>query len=225
MDFDQESFNKFIIENNIISFSKIPTTLTSGQKSHWYINWRHIAGDPYLLDKFTDYLIKFTKDLNLAPDCFSGVPHGATITGIVASYKWAKQSDKFGPKTHSIFIKRPAPKNHGALKDKFYVGRIGKTIIFDDAITTGQSILNYIDELLKDNIEIIAVIVATNSVPKAKSSAIKELLRAKGVLYFAMSEASHLLPIAYEKAKLGADVAKLVKEEFQNTYGSNIFVK
>ena len=45
-----------------------------------------IAKDVFLLDKLTDFVVSFTKKLSLEPDCFYGVPEGATKLGILTQY-------------------------------------------------------------------------------------------------------------------------------------------
>jgi len=68
--FDQQRFNEFIVENNVITFQ--PTKLRSGRISPYYINWRNVLEDVYLIDELTDYVIVFVEDLGLNPDCFYG---------------------------------------------------------------------------------------------------------------------------------------------------------
>jgi len=85
--FNQKEFNNFILENNVIGFFDKPIKLKSGRMSHWYVNWRNVAEDVFLLDKLTDYIIAFTQDLGLEPECFYGVPEGATKIGVIAQIK------------------------------------------------------------------------------------------------------------------------------------------
>jgi len=44
----------------------------------------------FLSDKLSDYVMAFVEDSGLQPDCFYGVPEGATKLGIITQYKWAK---------------------------------------------------------------------------------------------------------------------------------------
>jgi len=81
------NFNNFIIENNVIGLFKEPIVLKSGRESYWYVNWRNIAADVYLLDKLTDYLLSYIDFLDLKPNCFYGVPEGASKLGIITQFK------------------------------------------------------------------------------------------------------------------------------------------
>ena len=91
--FDSKKFNDFILENKIIGFFEEPIKLKSGRMSNWYVNWRNVAEDVFLLDELTDYVIAFTEDLGLEPDCFYGVPEGATKIGIITQIKNPKKPE------------------------------------------------------------------------------------------------------------------------------------
>ena len=102
VNFNQEEFNNFILETKVVGFFEEPIKLKSDRISNWYVNWRNVTGDVFLLDKLTDYVIAFTKDLVLQPDCFYGVPEGATKLGIITQYKWAKESRRLFSGSHAI---------------------------------------------------------------------------------------------------------------------------
>ncbi len=86
--FNKRQFHKFIIEHNIVGFFKQPIKLKSGRLSNWYVNWRNVSEDVYLIDELSDYVLAFAYDLGLYPDCFYGVPEGATKLGIITQYKF-----------------------------------------------------------------------------------------------------------------------------------------
>jgi len=86
--FEKEKFYDFIVNHGIVKFSEKPIKLKSGRLSNWYVNWRTAANDVYLIDELTDYLLAFTREYNISPDCFYGVPEGATKFGIIAQYKY-----------------------------------------------------------------------------------------------------------------------------------------
>ncbi|MBZ1348398.1 MAG: hypothetical protein KYQ20_01345 [Candidatus Nealsonbacteria bacterium] len=219
--FNQQEFNQFIIENNVIGFFKEPITLKSGRLSHWYVNWRYVAEDPFLLECLADYIIAFVKDLELEPDCFYGVPEGATKLGIITQYKWAKKSPNYGPRSHILAMGRGKPKTHGEPKDRFFVGQPkGKLIVLEDITTTGSSLFETINNLKSIKVQIIAAIILTNRMELTDDKRnVKEIMtEEKGVSYFQMSNALELLPLAYKKIKPGEEIAKRVEEYFQK-YG------
>lgn len=148
--FNQEKFNQFILENKVIGFFEEPVTFKSGRIAHEYINWRNVAEDVFLIDRLADYVMAFVEDLGLAPDCFYGVPEGATKLGVITQYKWAKKSPNYGPGSHRLPMGRKQPKDHGDPKDKYFVGAPkGKVIILEDITTTGAQPLKQLTILRK----------------------------------------------------------------------------
>lgn len=195
-DLEQNNFNNFIIKNRVIGFFDEPITLKSGRKSYWYVNWRTVAEDVFLLNMVSDYLLLFIKHLNLIPDCFYGVPEGATKLGIITQYKWAFKDKKINPGMYTLSMGRGKPKDHGELKDKFFLGLPkGNVILVEDTTTTGGSMLQTIDNLTKFNVKIIAAIGLTNrNEIRDDGFTVGEALNNKGVQYYSMSNAIELLP-------------------------------
>jgi len=52
MDWKKE-FNEFILKNNVIGFFEEPIRLKSNRLSYFYINWRNVSEDVFLIDKLT----------------------------------------------------------------------------------------------------------------------------------------------------------------------------
>ena len=216
--FHQEEFNKFVLNNKTIGFFEQPLTLVSGRKSHWYVNWRKVFNDPYLLEKVAQFVIAFSREKNLQPDCFYGVPEGATKLGIITQYLWAK-SQFFQPGRFVLSMGRAKPKEHGASEDKYFVGMPqGKVIVLEDTTTTGESLLKTVQLLQEANIHVLAAINLTNrNMKRDDGTIIQDVLRDRGVAYYALSNALELLPQALPDSLPDAVVAG-VEEEFK-TYG------
>lgn len=193
---EKEKFYDFIIENNVIGFFKEPVPLKSGRKSPFYVNWRNISEDVYLIDKLTDYLLSFVEYLHLVPDCFYGVPEGATKLGIITQFKWAIKNQNFKPGHFTLSMGRGKPKKHGELKDRLYLGiPKGKVVILEDVTTTGGSLVHCIEELQKLNVNVISAIGLTNrNERRDDGKTVEELISEKGVKYFAMSSIIEILP-------------------------------
>ena len=219
VNFNQTEFNEFITRQNVIGFFKEPVRLKSDRLSNWYVNWRNVTENVWLIDKLANYVIAFTKDQGLNPDCFYGVPEGATKLGIIAQYKWVK-AEKLMSDICPLPMGRGKLKDHGDPKDRYFVGMPkGKTIILEDVTTTGGSLLTTIDNLLEVGIDVIAAIGLTNRNEKRDDGkSVKEAVKEKGVPYFAMSNALYLLPEACKRLQPGEDVAKDVEEYFER-YG------
>jgi len=215
--FDQKGFNDFVLDNNVIGFFKEPIKLVSGRMTNWYVNWRNVAEDVFLLDKLTDFVTSFTKEKGLEPDCFYGVPEGATKLGVLTQYKWAKNSSNFSSGSHILPMGRAKPKDHGEIKDKFFVGMPkGKTIVLEDVTTTGGSLLATIDKLKEAGIQIIATISLTNRMElRDDGQSVKQAVEAKGIKYYSLSDAIQLLPEACKKSKPEENTIRAVEGEFE----------
>ena len=212
----KEEFYDFIIKNGVIGIFDKPLKLKSGRFSFWYINWRNISEDVYLLDKLTDFLISFIGYLNLKPDCFYGVPEGASKLGIIAQYKWAKNQENYGPRVYKLSMGRGKPKDHGDPKDEFFLGiPKGKVIILEDVTTTGESLINTIRKLHELDVEIIAAIgLSDRNELRDDGKSVPELIKEEGTNYVAMSNALDLLP----KLKPSSSIAKKIEDYFKK-YG------
>jgi orotidine-5'-phosphate decarboxylase len=160
------------------------------------------------------------KSKNLNIDTFYGVPEGATKIGVLTQFKWAKQNPNFSEKTHVLAMGRAKPKDHGAAKDKYFVGMPqGNVVVIEDVTTTGGSLINTIDSLQEAQINISAVISLTNRMEKRDDGkSVKQAVEEKGVHFYNMSSALNLLPIMYEKTQPGIEIAKSIESEF-NEYG------
>lgn len=219
--FNQEEFNRFVLDNGIVGFFEQPIKLKSGRMSNWYVNWRNVAEDVFLLDRLIDYVTRFTRDLGLEPDCFYGVPEGATKLGVLTQYKWAKESPNYAPHSHVLPMGRGKPKDHGAPKDKYFVGEPkGKTIVLEDVTTTGGSLLTTIDSLTEAEIPIIAAFGLTNRMElRDDRQSVEEAVQSRRkVPYHALSNALQLLPEAYRRLNPGEQIARAIEEEFER-YG------
>ncbi len=193
---EKDNFYDFIIENNVVGFFDEPLTLKSGRKSYWYVNWRTVAEDVFLLDRVSNFLLSFVRYLNLKPDCFYGVPEGATKLGIITQYKWAFYDKKIKPGKYVLSMGRGKPKDHGDLKDRYFLGiPKGKVILVEDTTTTGSSMLKAIDDLVDNKVNIMAAIGLTNrNEIRDDGNTVEEAIKRKNVQYFAMSNAIDLIP-------------------------------
>jgi len=192
----KQSFFTFILENKIIGFFGDPVKLKSGRMSHWYVNWRTIAEDVFLIDQLTEFVFSFINHLNLKPTCFYGVPEGATKLGILLQYKWALKNKPLKPGMFTLTMGRGQPKVHGDIKDRFFLGfPKGDVIIIEDTTTTGNSLIESINLLSEMNVKIIAAIGLTNrNELRDDGKSVEDAVKAKNITYYAMSNALELLP-------------------------------
>ncbi len=223
MDFDQQAFNDFILENGIVGFFEEPITLKSGRLSHFYVNWRNVTEDVFLIDRLADFIISFVRSKGLKADCFFGVPEGATKTGIIVQYKWAKMSENFGKGSHVLPMGRGKVKQHGMPKDRFFVGAPkGRVVVIEDVTTTGSSLIEWVSKLTElDAVDRVTAIALTNRMERRDDGkSVAEVLAEMNVQYHAMSNAVELLPLAFQrwKSEKKEEVGRKVEEYFK-TYG------
>ena len=218
--FSQQDFNKFVLDNNVVGFFQEPITLKSGRQSHWYVNWRDVAADVFLLDQLVGYVTAFTRDLGLEPDCFYGVPEGATKLGVITQYELAKRSSTYSAHSHALPMGRGKPKDHGAPKDRYFVGQPrGRTIVLEDVTTTGGSLLTTIDSLTEAEVPIIAAFGLTNRMAlRDDGQSVQAAVEGKDVPYHALSNALQLLPEVYRRLNPGVEIARAIEREFER-YG------
>ncbi|MFX1268500.1 MAG: orotate phosphoribosyltransferase [Promethearchaeota archaeon] len=211
---EKEKFYEFIIENKVIGFYKKPVLLKSGRESPFYVNWRNISEDVYLTDKLTDYLLSYIKHLQLVPDCFFGVPEGATKLGIITQFKWARKNRNYKPGTFTLSMGRGKPKSHGELKDRFYLGLPkGKVVILEDVTTTGGSLIQCIEELQNIGINVISAIGLTNrNEIRDDGKTVEQLISEKGVKYFAMSNIIEILPMLNPNKEIASSIENYFKK-------------
>ncbi|MBY8987470.1 MAG: hypothetical protein KGD61_03365 [Candidatus Lokiarchaeota archaeon] len=214
---ERNNFYDLIIENKVVGFFDDPLTLKSGRKSYWYVNWRTVAEDVFLLDRVSDFLLSFVKHLNLKPDCFYGVPEGATKLGVITQYKWAFKDKNIKPGKYILSMGRGKPKDHGELKDRYFLGiPKGKVILIEDTTTTGSSMLKAIDDLVNNKVNIIAAIGLTNrNEIRDDGNSVEEAIKKKKVQYYAMSNAIDLIP----KLNPNTTVLNHIKDYFKK-YGT-----
>jgi orotate phosphoribosyltransferase len=223
--FVQSEFDTFVVDNRVIGFFEKPITLKSGRTSNWYVNWRTVVEDAFLLDQLSDYVLAYARSLiqanNLAtPDCFYGVPEGATKLGVITQFKWAKASTNFAKGSHVVPMGRAKPKEHGVPKDRFFVGEPrGKVVVLEDVTTTGGSLIETIDRLLTADIDVIAAFGLTNRMERrddgaSVEAAIERIRPQRPIRYFAMSAATDLLPIVMNGQKPDARIIEAIQHEF-----------
>jgi orotate phosphoribosyltransferase len=214
--FKQEEFNRFIQENNVYGFFEDAITLKSGRKSHFYANWRNVVEDVWLTDRLAEYVISFTESIGLRVDTFYGVPEGATKLGVITQFKWAQRFANYAKGSHILAMGRAKPKDHGAPKDKYFVGMPrGNVAVIEDVTTTGGSLLRTLEGLAESGIHVVCVISLTNRMEKRDDGrSVKEAVENKGFSFYSMSSSLELLPIMYKILQPGEHIADAIEQEF-----------
>jgi orotate phosphoribosyltransferase len=218
--FNQDEFNKFIEENNVYGFFEDAITLKSGRKSHFYANWRNVVEDVWLTDQLAEFVISFAESVGLDADTFYGVPEGATKLGVITQFKWAQRFENYAKGSHVLAMGRAKPKDHGAPKDRYFVGMPrGNCVVIEDVTTTGGSLLQTLEGLKESGIKVVGVMSLTNRMEKRDDGlSVEEAVRKKGFSFFSMSSSLDLLPIMYQILQPGEHIADAIEQEFRE-YG------
>jgi len=205
MVWNQDEFDKYVVKSGVISFSENEIKLKSGRLCNWYVNWR--LDDAFTLNEVADYIIDFAKAKGIQPDTFYGVPEGMTRLGVLTQDKWAKIQSGYGPGSSVISMGRAQPKEHGAPKDKYFVGAPkGRIAVIEDVTTTGGSSLNTLDFLIESSYDVIGLIALTNrNEIRDDGFTVPGIMAEKGVKYAAMSQAINLLPLAAKELKVPSE--------------------
>ena len=224
--FNQHAFNRFVIDNSVVGFFEKPVVLKSGRTSNWYVNWRKVSNDVFLLEQLAQQVNAFLTDLVdqgkiSAPECIYGVPEGATKLGILVQYLSARTAPGYGKGSHVLAMGRGNPKQHGAPEDRFFVGMPrGGTVVLEDVTTTGGSLLTTIDALNEAGVEVLGAVGLTNRMERRDDGAsVLEAIGAKrsggrSIPYFHMSSACDLLPEICRKDSPSVEVMRSIEAEF-----------
>ncbi len=214
--FDQDAFYRFIVGNEVVGFFEEPVKLKSGRLSSWYVNWRIVAEDAFLMDKLSDFVLGFVKDKSIEVDTFYGVPEGGTKLGVITQYKHAKMDPNLGKGKYVLAMGRGKPKEHGMVRDRQFLGvPKGDVVVLEDVVTTGGSMLAHVRSLLEVGVGISAVIALTDRDEKRDDGKhVSQILRDMHVPYYAMSRARDLLP----RLNIPDKVRERIVDEF-NRFG------
>ncbi|UCC40591.1 MAG: hypothetical protein JSV96_03865 [Candidatus Aminicenantes bacterium] len=217
--FNQEEYNKFLIENDVIGFFDEPITLKSGRISNWYANCRNLLDRVGVIDKVTDFVLAFADEKSISADYFYGVPEGATKLAVILNYKKGKLDDN---EDQALVIGRGKPKEHGNPKDKYFIGpaREGdKVVVLEDVTTTGGSLIDTVKHLQESNIEVVGAIGLVNRMEKRDDGkSVENIINELDVPYFAMGNSIDLLPMARDASNPSASVLEEVEKYFDR-YG------
>ncbi len=198
MKFRKNEFMRFMLENNVIKFFSKPVKLKSGRYSHFYINWRSVTNSVKKIDELSDYLINFIDDNEIKFDCLFGIPEGATKIAIITQYKYAKKYEN--SRDFLLVMGRGKVKDHGLLEDKFFIGvPKGKVVIIEDVVTTGSSILKWVNIIQEVGAKIVGVIALTDRYEKSiMDKHISEILKEMKIPYYYLVNALEILPKAFD---------------------------
>lgn len=158
-----------LYEIGAIQFGKF--TLKSGQTSPIYINLRKIISYPHLLQTIADTMWQETRDCDF--DLLCGVPYTALPIATAMSLK------------HEVpmLMRRKEKKDYGTRQIIEGVYNPGQTcLVIEDVITTGSSITETINELLKCDLQVRDVVVLIDREQGGKENMIAQNYKLHSIL-------------------------------------------
>lgn len=214
--FSQAAFDQFIVQHGIVGFFPQPIKLVSGRESCWYVNWRTIASDVFLIDQLSDFVLQFVAAQGIEVDCYYGTPDGATKLAVLCQYKFASAQPDFVEGKYPLAMGRKTPKDHGQPQDRFFVGAPrGKVIIMEDVTTTGGSLFKSVKQLQEAGVEIVASLALTDRDENMDDGRhVRDALADLGVRHLAMSHAVDLLPQVVAQQGISDELRTSIHAEF-----------
>ncbi len=214
MKFRKKQFIEFFINNGGVSFfGKNIKGKYSGKPPTIYFNWRTIVEDVYNLEKCADYVISYVESKGLNPDCFLGIPEGASKLAILMQYRWAKKSGKYKKGSHVIPLARGRPKEYGMPKDREFLGiPKGKVFLIEDIVARGGGIKDTIKKLKKLRIVPYAIIVLCDRTKEKNKTKLLKFLSKKKIKYYALTNEKEVVEKAVKMLKPSKEVISKLKE-------------
>ncbi len=221
MTFNQEEFNDFILDNNILKLRENSFTLKSGRESTLYVNWRDISQSARLVDHVTDYILDFSEENDIEPRSFIGVPEGASYIGLITQFKWYKKNSHMSW-DYPLPMGRGKPKEHGDPKNRYFIGfPAEETTVLEDVTTTGGSMIDFIEHLQESGVEVSTAIGLTNrNEIREDGRSVEEAVEDLGVEYHALSHAADLIPRFIEKEFKKLKRMKTSVQDYFEEYGT-----
>lgn len=141
-----------LVNNNIVKYGDF--TLSAGLKSNVYYNFKNLISKPDLLKFFATKIFEKIKNLNIDyKNCIiSGVPLGALPLATTLSVLYSIP----------LIMCRTENKKYGM--QNIIEGETNNKpcIVIEDVISSGNSVKNYCDHLVNNNVQVLAVFCILN---------------------------------------------------------------
>lgn len=216
-------FDSFLVNKGVVEFREKKVKLSSGRHSNLYINLRKIMDNVVTFDELMLY-VKVGYG-HLKPDYFLGVAENMTRLSMIMNYQKAKEDlppykDYFPrdhPKKYPLPMARGRIKKHGNKKDRCFLGDVkGKAVVLEDVLTTGGSTIKLVENLRKNDADVLAVIGVVDRLELRKDGlSVAEKFSKLGVDYYSMTDVKTLLPLACERLKPSEELVKKINRYYK----------
>lgn len=190
----KEPLVKELFSTGCIKFGSF--TLASGKQSPIYIDLRRIVSFPKLFEMAASAYIDLVKGLKF--DHIAGVPYAALPTGAVVAWKLGR----------SFIYPRKEAKQHGTgqmIEGVF--GSLEKTVILEDVITSGGSIVASVEVLRNAGLKVSDVLVLVD-----REQGGREKMAAHGLNLHAVMTIHEILAILKDSELIDTQTFQNVKE-------------
>lgn len=213
--FKQKKFEKFLLDNGCLIVNEKPIKLKSGRISYYDVDIRNGMKNSESLKELCKYIYAYTKENNLKPDAYLGVPETGTPIAIVLNtlinYKKAS--------TVPQIVLRSHPKKYQAEETHYSVTPIPKNlkfILIEDDVTTGDSLRECIELLIKLSVKIQAVISITNRLEKRNDGKTveKSIYEDFKIPFYSITNSQRLIQEYTKHHKIRLDILNKINNYF-----------
>ncbi len=200
------SFLKSLVDIECVKFGDF--TLKSGKKSPIYIDLRNIISYPKILAELSVF---FEKHISKEIQRICGVPYAALPMATAVSMNT----------NLPMLIKRKEAKNYGTKKiveGEFKKG--DKVLLIEDVITSGESLLETINELESEGLVIAQILVVLD-----REQGGSDRLKAKGYQVQSLFTISSLIKILFDEGKIEEKLYQDVLNFIHDSQITTEFVK
>lgn len=226
--FDIESYNEFLVRNNVVGFYEDPITLRSGGKSFWYANFRALLADSRLTEKAAEHIVAFVEQMGLKPTNFFSIPEGPREFDSYAD-RILREHLPAGTVVSATGL-RAGYKTHGSPLDRYSVGPLSPNmtpVVIEDVSTTGNSSTPFIMNLQEQGIPILALLSMLNRQERRNDGrTVQELVEGSyNVPYLAMTGADTVIPRAVKILTPSDVIVEGLRKEFSDRNRYTVEVK
>jgi len=197
-----KDFATFLYQKGAIKFGDF--TLSSGNKSSYYIDLRIVPSFPHFYRKMIKQLEKLISEkIGFEKfDSIASVPTGGLVMASALAFEILKP----------LIYVRNKPKEHGTSKSvEGYISEGLKVLMIDDVATTGGSVVKGIQQLKEAGTLVEHAIVIVNRMEGAE-----KLLENEGVKLHQLTNILEITQALYEENLVGQDVLETVKKQASN---------
>ena len=194
-----KDFATFLHQNEVLKFGDF--TLSSGNKSPYYIDLRLVSSYPHIFRKMIKHLQNLvSEDIGLDNfDSLASVPTGGLVIASALALETVKP----------LIYVRNKPKEHGTTKAiEGNIDKGLKVLMIDDVATTGNSVVNGIKLLKEAGLIVTDAYVIVNRLEGADN-----LLESEGVRLHQLTDIMEITTMLHEANLVSTQTLENIKKQ------------